>query len=178
MTDSNPYAPLGSGRTAPASGSQPGEPATSYISVPLTAPSSPSRQSQPAGFPPPADSATPLWPGQAHGRTDSKSRPGWILALRVASAVVAVLGVIGGIVGYIQVSALSAAADAFLTFIRGFYPGGLNLSSPNTALALLTLIACWVLGGCAAVALMVIANLAEDVVRMKALLQTRPPAQP
>ena len=183
--------PGGSGRAAPDHRSQPGEPTTAYVRVPLTVtapspqpaqPTWPSQSATAPEFPPPAESTTPLWPGRTPGRAadrwkDSKLyRPGWILALRVASAVLTGISLIGGIVAFIQVSAITAAWYYYSMMISAFYSP--EAASPNTALALLAMIACWVVGGCASIALMVVANMAEDTAEVKAMLAAGPAVQP
>jgi len=153
-------------------GSQPGEPTTSYVSVPLstTAPS--------VDFPPPT--SAPLWPGQP---TDPDSAPApartsapttkmvdqltakaekvpWIKALRIAAVVIAVLSILGGVVGYAQVKVVTAQLSNFGAF---YQPGGV----PNTALALLVLLTSWVLGPSLSIAMMVFANMAEHLAGAK-----------
>ena len=157
-------------------GSQPGEPTTSYVSVPLstTAPS--------VDYPPPT--SAPLWPGQqtdpgsAPARTPAQTtkmvdqltakaeRVPWIKALRIAAVVVAVFSILGGVVAYGHVKWITAQ----FSYMGAFYQSG---GIPNTALALSVMLTIWVLGPSLSIGMIVFANMAEQVAGAKSLLESR-----
>lgn len=84
----------------------------------------------------------------------------WIVVLRVASAVIAVISIVGGVVAF----------NAISGFARRFLYG----SSSATGLAAAAMVGSWLVGLSVAAVIMVFANMGEDIARVRSLHEARP----